>query len=397
MHRSVIALALLLSMTACSDSRCTGDSTGSDDSVAKPKSLSLPGYWGKPSKHKVMIFVHGIWGDGWGTWFNRATGTYWPRMVAEDPAFNEFDVFVYQYDTRVVERTVQIPDLLTEMHTRLKAADVLSSHDEVIFVAHSMGGLLVRQLLLDYRQELAGKVHRLFFFATPSLGSPKADTLGHLVTNVTAKGLQPIDANSFLLQQQDSWLAAKFGITSYCGFETTSTAGLQIVPRASAEALCTEPSQALPGSHLDAAKPRDQSAIQHVALRAALMDAVPAPVKGPPKMETRWFRSDQGGQEYRQVFVQRTENRHGRPDIVASGTSSIAVPDARIYRVDYSCVGFPCGWSYNPDGGYGGKVVIQGDGKSFLWWRRWDGDPCDDVYTAYYEVSREVCVENCPQ
>ena len=44
---------------------------------------------------------------------------------------------------------------------------------EVMFVAHSMGGLVVWQLLLKY-QGLAPKVPMIYFFATPTTGSELA-------------------------------------------------------------------------------------------------------------------------------------------------------------------------------------------------------------------------------
>ncbi len=84
----------------------------------------------------------------------------------------------------------------------------------------------------------------------------------------------------------------------------------------------------------------------------------------------------------------RTENRHGRGDIVASGECALpndADPSARIYNVEYSCSEYACGWSYNPGGGYGKSTQIAANGRSFQWQRKWDGDPVTEHYTYYYE------------
>jgi hypothetical protein len=115
-----------------------------------------------------------------------------------------------------------------------------------------------------------------------------------------------------------------------------------------------------------------------------------------PVFEVRWERTDSSGQPFAETFPPiTTQNRHGRSDIVASGTINIQTPEARIYSVEYACVGYPCGWSYNPNGGYGVSVQISGDGRSFTWFRKWDGDPAVETYKALLEKSRRVCVRNC--
>ena len=112
--------------------------------------------------------------------------------------------------------------------------------------------------------------------------------------------------------------------------------------------------------------------------------------------EIRWDRADSSGRPYAETFQPiTTQNRHGRPDIIASATVAIQTPEARIYSVEYACVGYPCGWSYNPNGGYGASVQISGDGRSFTWFRRWDGDPAVESYKALLEMPRRVCLRNC--
>lgn len=84
----------------------------------------------------------------------------------------------------------------------------------------------------------------------------------------------------------------------------------------------------------------------------------------------------------------RTENRHGRPDIVVErvcALSSSVSPKARIYNVSYSCPEYACLWSYNPDGGYSARIKQSDDKRSFTTWRRWDGDPVTETYTFFYE------------
>jgi len=122
----------------------------------------------------------------------------------------------------------------------------------------------------------------------------------------------------------------------------------------------------------------------------------PAALAPAPIYETRWEKVDSEGRDIIEDFGPiQTENRHNRSDIVASGAFNLRLPNGRIFSVGYSCVGYPCGWSYNPDGGYGAKVQISGDGRSFRWFRKWDGDTAVETYQAHVEIPKRICVKNC--
>jgi hypothetical protein len=123
---------------------------------------------------------------------------------------------------------------------------------------------------------------------------------------------------------------------------------------------------------------------------------VTEPVRPPACLEYRmeWVKADESGQLLAETFGPiTTENRHNRSDIIASGSFSLSNPQGRIYAVEYACQGYPCGWSYNPNGGYEASVKISPDGRSFTWYRKWDGDPATEVYKALYEVQKSVCTK----
>lgn len=125
-------------------------------------------------------------------------------------------------------------------------------------------------------------------------------------------------------------------------------------------------------------------------LKNRLIPETQATISQPsPPPPVSWHRTNEGGQPYTQKFQVRSENRHGRPDHVASGTFTLSASNARIYKVEYLHTGeYTCGWSLNPDGGWETNASITQDGRSFIWHRNWDGDPCMDIYLAYYEVLR---------
>ena len=128
---------------------------------------------------------------------------------------------------------------------------------------------------------------------------------------------------------------------------------------------------------------------------AAYVEAAPV---APPVYEVRWQPRNAEGLEYKEVFRHPTENRRGRTDVVASGVDRLRDAGGRITRVEYSCEGAACGWSYHPEPSraYAGDVTVNDAGSAFSWRRRWEGDPAMDVYTAYYEMPVRTCVAGCP-
>jgi uncharacterized caspase-like protein len=117
-----------------------------------------------------------------------------------------------------------------------------------------------------------------------------------------------------------------------------------------------------------------------------------------PVYRVRWQSTNAEGIPYKEVFKHSTENRQGRTDVVAAGTNTLRDHEGRITRVEYSCEGPFCGWSYHPEParGYAGDVTIQDLRNGFSWRRRWEGEPAMDTYTAYYQMPVRVCVEGCP-
>ena len=168
-------------------------------SVPFPAAVSLPGYIVRRSgASRVIVFVHGLGGDGRSTWTNQATRTYWPALLKDDPAFEGFNVYVYQYPTNPVGPCMSVTDIANDMRLRLLADNVLGEHKQIIFVAHSLGGLVVRTFIVRNRESIAQKVPMVFFYGTPSAGAAQANVASRLTQCLQVDDLRMIDANSFL-------------------------------------------------------------------------------------------------------------------------------------------------------------------------------------------------------
>lgn len=242
------------------------------------KTPQLPGYAVKRQggAKRVLILVHGLAGDGKSSWTS-TDGIYWPDLMEKDPAFSDFDIYVYQYESSLFGGCLPVTDVANNLRIHLKNDDVLANHGQVVFLAHSQGGLVVRQFLLRNRGE-ASKIPLLLFFATPTGGSEKADGVGMLPTCSQVDDLRSIDVNSYLKSQLSDWLSSGFPekIVSRCAFETRKYWGSLTVEQSSAALLCSKDPEALQTNHRDAVKPNSSSALSHIIVRNALKE-LPSP------------------------------------------------------------------------------------------------------------------------
>ena len=197
---------------------------------------------GEHKKPVVVVFVHGIFGNKNDSWLSRGSRKSFPDLLATDPELKDgVDVFVFEYFTPRLGRAPSIVDLADQLRGDLNDNHVFEQHQKVIFLAHSMGGVVVREFLINNQDRMA-KVPMIFFYATPTNGSDLASIARLASENPQLRGMIPIEGNDFLQSIQSGWLnsdAAK-SIASYCGLEELPTSGVIVVPRSSATSLRTE-------------------------------------------------------------------------------------------------------------------------------------------------------------
>jgi pimeloyl-ACP methyl ester carboxylesterase len=227
-----------------------------------------------PNNHGVIVFVHGILGDERTTW--TSGNAYWPEMLTHDPTFDGQDIYVYHYPSPHLGQAFTIDEVAENMRSVLTTDGVLQ-HTEITFVSHSMGGIVTRAFILKYRKELVPKIRFLFFFATPTSGTPYALLGGLVSSNPQFKELYPMDPDSYLAPLLRNWLAAGMGLKSFCAYETQTIYGQFVVDLPSASNLCTEPLDPISADHFNIVKPRDQNGEQYLALKEAFLKTTPPP------------------------------------------------------------------------------------------------------------------------
>ena len=216
-----------------------------------------------PSSERVLVFVHGIYGDAKNTWSSLAN--YWPEMLTRDDVFKDTDIYVAAYDTGVGNR-MDIYELAIGLDQSMRNDGIFAKHGEVIFVCHSLGGLVVQRFLLTNRS-LASKVKRIYFYSTPNEGAGvaavgkilSADPLLHEMGN-WEQHLRTIEFD---------WKSANFSIKRYCAYEIKDVNGIRVVAEASATRSCDNVPVAINKNHIDIVKPNDERDPTYTFLRNA--------------------------------------------------------------------------------------------------------------------------------
>jgi pimeloyl-ACP methyl ester carboxylesterase len=170
---------------------------------------------------RVIVFVHGIHGsrDSW----RAANGAYWPDLVRTDPRFAYSDVDVAEYPTPSSNGKMSSVQLADVLWTRLKQ-DHVWDHREVVFIAHSLGGILVEEMLLRHPAD-AARVKFIVSYGTPHEGSPIARLASLYDKDPLLNDLSDATDNTFLTQLENNWRGhdSVNGIHRFCAYESEDT------------------------------------------------------------------------------------------------------------------------------------------------------------------------------
>jgi len=231
-----------------------------------------PSAKGGPYKQRVVVFVHGIFGDADATWRYSAS-VYWPKLLLTDDSFRDSDVYVAGYSTPYLGNTMNVDEVVTNLNNRLVSDEVFSKHREVVFVCHSLGGLIVQRLLLTFRG-YAKQVPFIYFFSTPETGAQIAKLAGVFSADPLLRALLPSDENGYLQNLENEWKASQFHIRRLCAYEKKPYKGVLVVDRLSGTRNCDDPPIAINEDHIGIVKPSSADHDSYIALRNAFI-AIP--------------------------------------------------------------------------------------------------------------------------
>ncbi len=219
---------------------------------------------------RVIVFVQGLHGsrESW----RAANGAYWPDMVRTDPRFAYSDVDVAEYPTPASHGKMSSAQLSDVLCTRLRQ-DHVWDHREVVFIAHSLGGILVEEMLLRHPAETA-HVRFIVSYGTPHEGSSMARMASIYDSDPLLNDLSDASDNTLLTQLENNWRSRESvnSIHRFCAYESVDTtpensfgrylkAHARVVSYFSATYGCdvTTPPQEIQADHLHMVRPADRS------------------------------------------------------------------------------------------------------------------------------------------
>jgi len=220
---------------------------------------------------RVIVFVHGLHGDR-DTW-RAANGAYWPDMVRKDSRFAYSDVEVAEYPTPASHGKMSSLQLADVLWNRLNQ-DHIWDHREVVFLAHSLGGILIEEMLLRH-PNAAAQVKFIVSYGTPHEGSTIARVASLYDKDPLLVDLSDTSDNTFLSQLENNWRGndSVNGIHRFCAYEGEDTkpdnafgrylrTHARVVSYFSATYGCdvTTPPQEIHADHIGMVKPADRNA-----------------------------------------------------------------------------------------------------------------------------------------
>jgi hypothetical protein len=241
-----------------------------------------------------VVFVHGLGGHAFETWSaSKDPASLWPSWLGEE--FPQIGVWSLGYaasPTKLMRFNpfTRVRDAGYGMPLATRATQVLDRMAQknlgdrpLFFISHSLGGLLVKQILRSSYDEVDQRKKRIFaqtravlFLATPHAGAGLASFVSafRLIFNatVTVQDLKAHDAN---LSNLYDWYRTKtVAIHTRCYYEQRELYGFTIVNSTSAHPGSGDTPVGLDEDHLSIAKPGNKYSQVYDAARDILRDFV---------------------------------------------------------------------------------------------------------------------------
>ena len=192
-----------------------------------------------------VVFVHGLEGSPTRTWQDSKNNIeFWPNWLLEE--LRSIQIWTLAWPAKTIS-WVNPPEM-TMQDRALSVLELLDNNRigtrRLVFICHSMGGLLVKQLLrssadLDVNHRLnkiSASTVGVVFMGTPHTGSALAN-VANIALGSSVK-LQELKRNDGILRDLNNWYKAyvsKSTTKTLVFYETQPVAGLLIVDQSSAD------------------------------------------------------------------------------------------------------------------------------------------------------------------
>lgn len=233
----------------------------------------------RPSRNgSSIVFVHGILSGPIVAWENQS-GSFWPRLVYEDEGLTDFGLYLFAYRADALSGGYSLEDAVDAMRDYLRLDGVLEDdrNQLLIFVCHSMGGIVARRYVVANQLTLVERKTKIaiFLVASPSLGAQYANFVAAVAPlyNAQLDVLRFSETNQWLNTLDRDFLNLKEGgKLSISGRELVEDQFIarrnlfrfrQIVPPWSGAKYFGNPIKIAGSDHISIAKPAGPSDLQH--------------------------------------------------------------------------------------------------------------------------------------
>lgn len=156
----------------------------------------------------AFVFVHGFFSSSKSCWTNTKSDVFWPDLITQDSRIPKVSIFLGGYFTDADSGTYGVRECSGELFDALRRQSQNGekaplSFKKIVFICHSLGGIVVRYMLECYREHFSEHKIGLVLMASPSIGSDYADRLFKVAAFYRNRTGQQLRMNSEILTDLD--------------------------------------------------------------------------------------------------------------------------------------------------------------------------------------------------
>lgn len=239
----------------------------------------------KNNNKNLILFIHGLTGSN-ETWENEASKNTFPKLLLKDSIVRDnYDIAYFEYYTsflnlkqkfsslfslvrkdKSTKKNLSVKEIGNLLKTRID--NQLRDYDNIVIIAHSMGGLIAKRVILDYLYTGNSKIKLFLSLAVPHLGSDLALYAKFISSNIQIKDLKPFSDES--IELLNSWLTtSNLPLTKYFigSYEGTVPINSAIPPK-----IKDEDKLYIDENHRTISKPKDENSIVVISIINFLKD-----------------------------------------------------------------------------------------------------------------------------
>lgn len=242
------------------------------------------------NKKNLILFIHGFCGDET-TWRNGEAKSF-PELLSDASEISEnFDIALFSYFTKLLNlfakagnvstfikrmfgtshgklaKNVSLEEIGSLLRTEIRFR--LQTYENIIIVAHSMGGLVAKSAITkDIEEGLPSKIKLFISLAVPHQGAEPA-TFGKLISdNLQIEELSPL--NNFIHTINDLWLKTSLRPTTKYFYGAYDS----VVKKTSASPIDKDKSDTISvdEDHTSITKPLNASSMTFIAVKQVILD-----------------------------------------------------------------------------------------------------------------------------